>query len=282
MTRDMNDISRSIVNFIAEKEEELVLKVMTHENKESRPDAHILHDIFVKFIRRFKENLEKKSSEDRLPFPLIDFEIKDTSLSHPVSVTAIIDGIYDMSRTVWTMFEREARDRFNLSSEELLNVHDLLNKEIKQAVKEILHMHVSATTRNEERFDEKITELSVPIINITESTAVCPLIGTIDEKRGKHLMHSALQQCRDRKINRLIFDMSGVPHIDDIVADYINSVVKSLLLIGVHITLTGVRSNIAMTVIQQDINFENVDISSTVRQALEDLNIVKKAEKENR
>ncbi|SER72011.1 STAS domain-containing protein [Salipaludibacillus aurantiacus] len=275
MTRERRDISQSIVNYLVENENELISKVLSHEDMSSLHDTAPLRDIFFQFLHRFQENLLASSSRKRPLTPLIGNIKEQQLMGNSVAVTTVIDGLYDMSKTIWTMFKKEAQDIFNLTADELLYIHDLLNKEIKYAVKEVLNFHVSLSNQKEEKFNEKLNELSVPIINVTGNTAICPLIGAIDESRGRYLLHETLQQCKDRKINRLIFDLSGVPKIDDIVASHLNLVIKSLDLIGVYITLTGVRSNIAMTVIQQDITFEKVSIKATVKQALTSMEIIK-------
>ncbi|PYZ94190.1 hypothetical protein CR194_01235 [Salipaludibacillus keqinensis] len=274
MTRSMKEISKTIVNYVVDNEEELVNKVMRHDEMSHHHDTHDLREIFFRFIQRFQAHLVSDSMIEHKNMPLIDSDTDRAELAQSVSVTAIIDGLYEMSKTIWTMFQQEVQDRFNLTSDELLHVHDLLNKEIKQGIKEVLSAHVEATNRREDQFHEKLDEISVPIINITEKTAICPIIGKIDERRGQHLMNHTLHQCRDRKITQLIFDMSGVPTIDNIVASYLNSVIQSLALIGVNITLTGVRSNIALTVIQQEIHFDKVNITSNVQQALQKAGII--------
>jgi rsbT co-antagonist protein RsbR len=68
--------------------------------------------------------------------------------------------------------------------------------------------------------------------------------------------------------------MSGVPRIDDLVASYINYMAKALSLIGVNITLTGVRSNVAITAIEQNVTFKQLKIYRNVQQALHHMGII--------
>ncbi|WP_280768557.1 STAS domain-containing protein [Salipaludibacillus daqingensis] len=274
MKRSMNQMSQTIVNHVIENENELINKVMMHSSMAHHQDTDQLRNIFLHFLHRFQNHLVNEVSKLEKDELLIDTEADQLGLAQNISVSAIIDGLYEMSTTIWTMFQKEAQDRFDLSTNELLHVHDLLNKEINEAVKEVLTAHVQAAKDKELQYYEKLNELSVPIINITEKIAICPLIGKIDERRGQLLMHETLEQCQQRKINRLIFDMSGVPKIDNIVASYLNATIQSLSLIGVNITLAGVQSNIAMTVIQQNIHFEKVTITSNVQRALEDAEII--------
>ncbi|WP_183040874.1 STAS domain-containing protein [Salipaludibacillus neizhouensis] len=269
MKRDRELLTQKIIDHVLENEQELINKVMGKGEIQGHHDVKELRDIFTHFLHRFHDRLKTAQLDDNSPQTFLTNNTTFSSLENRVSVIALIEGLYEISKSIWTMFQAEAREQFGLSSDELLHVHDLLNKEIKIAIKEILNKHVDSTKEREAQFNEKLNELSVPIINLTSKIAVCPLIGTIDEKRGQLLMVQTLNVCKERKLSKLIFDMSGVPDIDDIVASYINSVIQSLSLIGVHITLTGVRSNIAMTVVQQGINFQHVHIAPNVPQALE-------------
>lgn len=282
MKRDMQELSHQIITHVMKNEQELIDKIMEKGEISKYQYQKELRDIFILFLRRFQERLLIDNGQEDPPKTFLTNHATFSSLESRISVIALIDGLYEISKSVWTMFQNEAQQHFKLASDELLHVHDLINKEIKIAIKEILNTHIDSIREREVYFNDQLMELSVPVIELTQQIAVCPLIGTIDEKRGQMIMMQMLHECKDKKISKLIFDMSGVPNIDGIVASYINSVVQSLDLIGVHITLTGVRSNIAMTVVQQEINFRSVRIAPNVPRALEEYGLrIEEAEGDN-
>ncbi|WP_239257088.1 STAS domain-containing protein [Listeria ilorinensis] len=126
--------------------------------------------------------------------------------------------------------------------------------------------------RSEERLNaqqETIMELSSPVIKLTESSALLPLIGEIDTVRARFLLENTLLQCAEKNVSRLFIDLSGVMIIDTMVAQQLFQLVDTLRLIGVKTILSGLRPEIAQTAVQLGIDFENVEVRSTL------LNVIK-------
>jgi len=92
-------------------------------------------------------------------------------------------------------------------------------------------------------------ELSIPVVRITENIGILPLIGDIDTKRSQELMEKALKKGTSYGLSHIIIDLSGVPIIDTMVADHIFKVIDALKLIGIESILTGIRPEIAQTMI---------------------------------
>lgn len=114
-----------------------------------------------------------------------------------------------------------------------------------------------------------IEELSVPVVRLTESIAVLPLIGSIDTHRSKLIMETVLDECLNLKVDHLFIDLSGVPVIDTMVANNLFQVITSLKLLGVDVTLTGMRPELAQTVVSLGISFDGFSIAGSLHQALE-------------
>ncbi len=68
-------------------------------------------------------------------------------------------------------------------------------------------------------------------------------------------------------------DLSGVAIVDTMVADQLFKVIASLKLLGVQTTLTGLRPEIAQTVINIGVDFSNLSIKGNLKQALSDLDL---------
>ncbi|QFT88606.1 RsbT co-antagonist protein RsbRC [Bacillus sp. THAF10] len=113
-----------------------------------------------------------------------------------------------------------------------------------------------------------IQELSSPVIALDNKRALLPLIGDIDTTRAKFILEHTLEQCGEKGIHHLFIDLSGVVMIDTHVADQIFNLIKSLSLIGVKTTLSGIRPEIAQTTVQFGISFNDVSIKPTLAGAL--------------
>ncbi|WP_285768373.1 STAS domain-containing protein [Peribacillus sp. SI8-4] len=113
-------------------------------------------------------------------------------------------------------------------------------------------------------------DLSIPIVRITSEIGVIPLIGVLDTQRATHLMSQALDMGSKLNLNYMVIDLSGVPVIDTMVAQQIFRVIESLRLIGIETRLSGIRPEIAQTMVKLNIKL-NEKTSSSLHLAIKDL-----------
>lgn len=117
-----------------------------------------------------------------------------------------------------------------------------------------------------------ISELSAPVIPVTKGTGVLPLIGEIDLDRATAIMESVLSQSASMRISRIVIDMSGVPTMDTAVACQLSKMFKGLNLIGIRVTLSGIRPEVAQAATSLGINFNNAEYETDLAAALEKIN----------
>jgi len=111
-------------------------------------------------------------------------------------------------------------------------------------------------------------ELSVPVIPVTSEIGVLPLIGDIDTNRAQQMMERALSQGAKLGLHHLVIDLSGVPIIDTMVAKQIFKVISALNLLGIKVSLSGIRPEIAQTMVQLGLNFNEIKIFANLHQAI--------------
>ncbi|WP_419880588.1 STAS domain-containing protein [Peribacillus sp. B-H-3] len=111
-------------------------------------------------------------------------------------------------------------------------------------------------------------ELSVPVVPLTQGVGILPLIGNVDTERAALLMEETLKQAGKLKLSHLIVDLSGVLIVDTMVADQIFKVIDALRLLGVKTIVTGVRPEIAQTVINIGIDFKDIEVKGNLQKAL--------------
>ncbi len=118
---------------------------------------------------------------------------------------------------------------------------------------------------------ETIDVLSVPIIPLSASMAVLPIVGTLDTYRAKKVQERTLNQIASLKIQKIIIDLSGVAFMDTAVVGHLFRIVEGIGLLGCKAIITGIRPEIANTMIELGIPFtEKVDTKATLQQALEE------------
>lgn len=121
---------------------------------------------------------------------------------------------------------------------------------------------------------ETIEDLSVPIIPLSASMAVLPIVGTLDTYRAKKVQERTLSQISSLKIQKIIIDLSGVAFMDTAVVGHLFRIVEGIGLLGCKAIVTGIRPEIANTMIELGIVFtDKVETKATLQQALEEINM---------
>lgn len=139
---------------------------------------------------------------------------------------------------------------------------------INQIILEFTIQHSKVAEKRLTAQQEMIIEMSAPVIALTESTGLLPLIGEINTYRAQIIFEKTLMQCAERKFDRLFIDLSGVPIIDTMVAHQIFQLISGLKLLGVHTSLSGMSPEIAQTSIALGLDFKDIAVHSSLSKAM--------------
>lgn len=139
------------------------------------------------------------------------------------------------------------------------------------------HFFTSYTTFKDEMIKthrEMIDDLSVPLIPLTSSVFILPLLGTIDTRRAKAIQEKVLHQIETHKIRSLIIDMSGVVYLDTMVVQHLFKILDGISYMGCTAIITGIRAEIANTMVNLGISLnDRIETKGTLQQALEELGL---------
>ena len=119
-----------------------------------------------------------------------------------------------------------------------------------------------------------LLEISVPVVLLTSGVGVLPLIGSINTERAALLMEKVLEQASKLRLNYLILDVSGVFIIDTMVVNQLFMVINALALIGVKTIITGIRPEVAQTIVKFGINLDEITFKSNLHQAFAEIQLV--------
>jgi len=161
----------------------------------------------------------------------------------------------------------EELDKQVVSIKELYSVISHFNAIIDCAVQYISKSYLNDYKHNIKYAQYAIDELSVPIVCMTETVGILPLVGDLDTKRAQILIENALTKSSEYHLAWLIMDLSAVPIIDTMVADQLFKVIRGLELIGVNVVLSGIRSEIAQTMVGLGIKIDHVKTFASLHQA---------------
>lgn len=134
--------------------------------------------------------------------------------------------------------------------------------------------YVEAFQKSLENTRLAILELSVPVVPIQPGVGVLPLIGNIDAERANLLLEETLRQAEKLRLTHLIIDISGVLTVDTMVANELLKVISTLSLIGVEAIITGIRPEVAQTIVALGFNLKELTVKGNLHQALHEINIL--------
>ena len=105
---------------------------------------------------------------------------------------------------------------------------------------------------------EQLAELSTPVIKLWDGVLAIPLIGTLDSMRSQVATESLLQAILDQQAQVAILDITGVPTVDTMVAQHLLKTAQAARLMGAECVISGIRPQIAHTMVQLGIDLEEV------------------------
>ncbi|GAA4565880.1 STAS domain-containing protein [Micromonospora coerulea] len=115
---------------------------------------------------------------------------------------------------------------------------------------------------------EQLLELSTPVVKIWEGVVAVPLVGTLDSARAQVVMERLLQTLVDTGSPYAIIDITGVPAVDTQVAQHILKTVVAARLMGADCIISGIRPQIAQTIVALGIEFGDIATKASLADAL--------------
>jgi rsbT co-antagonist protein RsbR len=118
------------------------------------------------------------------------------------------------------------------------------------------------------RQQQELLELSTPVVKLWDGVLAVPMIGTLDSSRTQLVMESLLQRIVDTGSELAIIDITGVPTVDTLVAQHLLKTVTAIRLMGADCIISGVRPQIAQTIVHLGINLQGITTKATLADAL--------------
>lgn len=151
-----------------------------------------------------------------------------------------------------------------LMAEQLWEVSQLLDA---------LGMHTIRTFQKSreaviKRQQEELLELSTPVVKLWDGVLALPMIGTLDSQRTQVVMESLLQRIVDTGSEIAIIDITGVPTVDTLVAQHLLKTVTAIRLMGADCIISGVRPQIAQTIVHLGLDLQGVVTKANLADAL--------------
>src|SRR5580692_6860177 len=209
-------------------------------------------------------------------------DINDTSGAHWKEVGAFLDELsrervqqgFSSDQTAMFVFslKRPLFDRLRSEfgkdpealAEETWTTTELLDRMGLLTVKAFQKSREEVINRQQ----EELLELSTPVVKLWDGVLAVPMIGTLDSARTQLVMESLLQRNVELGAEIAIIDITGVPTVDTLVAQHLLKTVTAIRLMGADCIISGVRPQIAQTIVHLGVELHGVTTKATLADAL--------------
>jgi rsbT co-antagonist protein RsbR len=227
-----------------------------------------LHEQSRRFLQMFRDAVRKGALDPNDPAwdPARAFlaEISQSRARQGFSPHETATFVFSLKQPLFTRLRTElGRDAQALGDEiwratVLLDALGLYTTEVHQRGRE----EVIA------RQQQDMLELSTPVVQLWDGIVALPLIGTLDSARTQVVMESLLQTIVDTGAGVAIIDITGVPMVDTLVAQHLLKTVAAARLMGAECLISGIRPQIAQTIVHLGVELNDVTTKATLADAL--------------
>jgi len=172
--------------------------------------------------------------------------------------------IFSLKRPLFSLVQREYKSEPEQLGSQLWETSALLDS---------LGMHTIRTFQKSregviKRQQEELLELSTPVVKLWDGVLALPMIGTLDSQRTQVVMESLLQRIVETGSEIAIIDITGVPTVDTLVAQHLLKTVTAIRLMGADCIISGVRPQIAQTIVHLGLDLQGIVTKANLADAL--------------
>ncbi|WP_437551657.1 response regulator [Sorangium sp. So ce367] len=215
---------------------------------------------------------------DAAPEPLLATQLETLGLLASQAAVAVKNALLYGHLADMTSELRRSNERLETEvarqTEELRQTNERLQRELVErarAEEERARAEEERAALQAEVIDAqsaRLAELSTPLIPITDHIMVMPLIGTIDSARAEQALEAALNGVQTNRAKVVIIDVTGVTVLDSAVASTLMSTATALRLLGSKTVITGIRAELAQTLIDLGVDLGAVVTKGTLQSGI--------------
>ena len=262
----------SVIPEVIKKHETDLLSDWMREMTSSTRRSDLLKDQDIKnqasqFISLFSKAIQNGNLEDTKADSFADLRqlLTDMSRSRAVqgftpSETAMF--VFSFKKPVISRLQAEVKDA-KVLSDESWTLNQLIDKLGLFTTEAFLKSREELIMRQQ----QEMLELSTPVVRLWEGVLALPLIGTLDSARTQVVMESLLRKIVETNSQVAIIDITCVPTVDTLVAQHLIKTVTAARLMGADCIISGIRPQIAQTIVHLGVNLSDVTTKSSMADA---------------
>jgi rsbT co-antagonist protein RsbR len=172
--------------------------------------------------------------------------------------------IFALKGPLFNLLQAHYKDQPALLAEQLWEISELLDAFGLHTIRTFQKSREAVIKRQQ----EELLELSTPVVKLWDGVLALPMIGTLDSQRTQVVMESLLQRIVDTGSEIAIIDITGVPTVDTLVAQHLLKTVTAIRLMGADCIISGVRPQIAQTIVHLGLDLQGVVTKANLADAL--------------
>ena len=219
-----------------------------------------------RFLQLFNEVAQQnRDDENAGSWKSVKDMLREVSRSRVVqgfSPSETATFIFSLKQPIFDMLRREIRDVDELCRE-IWAATALLDKLGLYTTEAYLQSRESIISRQQ----QELMELSTPVVQLWDNVLALPLIGTLDSERTQVVMENLLEKVVETGAKIAIIDITGVPTVDTLVAQHLLKTVAAARLMGADCIISGIRPQIAQTIVHLGINLADIITKATLADA---------------
>jgi rsbT co-antagonist protein RsbR len=222
-------------------------------------------ELINSFINNLNElNIKDPGSKDFEPVLEILNAISISRARRGFNATEIDVFIRSLKAAIIDLLRRELKDDPQQFAEYVLDIMNLMDNFSTVIFQTFIKGREEVILRQ----TDEISEISTPVIRVWDKILALPIIGTLDSARTQTVMESLLNEIVASESSIAILDISGVPAVDSLVAQHLIKTVSATRLMGAECIISGIRPEIAQTVVHLGIDLSNIVTKATLASAL--------------
>lgn len=231
-------------------------------NEELREQSEELLDVLLKHLT--DKNIAEAESSEFEPVVEVLAGISISRAKQGFSPKETGNYILSLKDALLTIVQQELKDDMQQLLKAILTISKLLDSFSVTTFETFIKGREEVILRQ----TDEIAEISTPVIQLWDNILALPIIGTLDSSRTQVVMENLLQQIVDTGSSIAILDISGVPAVDSLVAQHLIKTVSATRLMGAECIISGIRPEIAQTVVHLGIDLSNIVTKASLASAL--------------
>jgi rsbT co-antagonist protein RsbR len=257
-----------LAEVLANRQNEITSKWLELQGASGRRDAQDTAQKSRDLMRALSEAVRQDSSGDIngpvwLPVRELLGEFSESRSRAGYSPSETASFVFSLKQPIFSVLRQDLGKDADVLADVMWQATELLDN------LGLLTMEVFQKTREDiiGRQQQEMLELSTPVVRLWDNILALPLIGTLDSARTQIVMQNLLEAIVQTRSDYAIIDITGVPLVDTLVAQHLLKTVAAARLMGADCLISGIRPQIAQTIIHLGVDLTDVTTKATLADA---------------